>query len=251
MLGMRRRLPGLDADLQEAKALAADGRWPARHGQAKALVLRLGEVVIDRRQELLGANAIGRRPLVPLQVTTGQLVARRLHRQRHRAGLQTRMRGGRNERMETSTAPGTAGWTPAPAANRVRAEPDRLRAWAVPEGRPSYSSDDNPEGPPPAAPTDRRRGACWATLPGRGMPALRTVQSRPTRFHAYRHRGCEGRSPRLSEIVGQHAPGGLQGLFSRGGSDEEGDGRRGSFLACCSERFNEPTTATSRCPGSA
>ena len=151
-------LPGLDADLQEAKALAADGRRPARHDQAQALMLRLGEVVIHRRQELLGANAIGRRPFVPLQVTTRQLIARRFDRQRHRAGLQTR----------TARAGETNGWNPQRCRN------GRLAGGSSGQSSPCGTGVDGRERKfgkfvpaigdtidvlRPTAPTDRRRGA--------------------------------------------------------------------------------------------
>ena len=68
-------LPGLDADLQEAKALAADGRWSARHDQAEALVRRPGEVVIDGRQNSSLRMRSAGRQIVPFQVTPRQLVA--------------------------------------------------------------------------------------------------------------------------------------------------------------------------------
>ena len=144
-------------------------------------------------------------------------------------------------------AAGTAGWSSAPAANRVRADPEWSCAWASRECHPSYGAYPPTRPPPAAPPTDRRCGAFGPTLPSRAMPTRLTLQPQPTRSRDCRHPAVQAaRQVRRNRrpTCSRRSPRALRA----GAAGQEGwaFGPR----AYCRDR-SRPPTATSRCPRSA
>ncbi len=97
------RPSGLNPKLQQPRAAAVQ-RPSTGHRQPKCLARRPRELVVDRRQELLGPQRRRRRQLAVVEIALGQFVAGRAGSQRHRHALQPRIEHRPHQRMEARAA---------------------------------------------------------------------------------------------------------------------------------------------------